>query len=103
MEQEKDKDKEEDKIEGEIKKYAADAAKRISKVIHEEDTKRKEIKKILADFHTAVNEREKILREDISRTHSEKMANIDTQAEELKKAVACGDIDAVNDLLKKMS
>lgn len=31
------------------------------------------------------------------------MANIDTQAEELKKAVACGDIDAVNDLLKKMS
>lgn len=57
----------------------------------------------MADFHTAVNEREKILREDISRTHSEKMANIDTQAEELKKAVACGDIDAVNDLLKKMS
>ena len=55
----------------------------------------------MADFHTAVNEREKILREDISRTHSEKMANIDTQAEELKKAVACG--DAVNDLLKKMS
>ena len=40
LEQEKDKDKEEDKIEGEIKKYAADAAKRISKVIHEEDTKR---------------------------------------------------------------
>lgn len=46
MEQEKDKDKEEDKMEGEIKKYVADAAKRISKVIHEEDTKRKEIKNI---------------------------------------------------------
>lgn len=41
MEQAKDKDKEEDKMEGEIKKYVADAAKRISKVIHEEDTKRK--------------------------------------------------------------
>lgn len=46
LEQAKDKDKEEDKMEGEIKKYVADAAKRISKVIHEEDTKRKEIKNI---------------------------------------------------------
>ena len=100
MEQEKDK---EDKIEGEVKKYAADAARRISKVIHEEHTKRQEVKKALTDFHIAVSEREKVLRDDIARTHSEKMANIDIQAEELKKAIACGDIDVVNDLLKKMS
>ena len=103
MEQEKDKGKEEDKIEREVKEFATDAAKRILQVVLEEHNKRTEIKKVLADFHTAVNEREKVLREGISRTHSERMANIDTQAEELKKAVACGNIDAVNDLLKKMS
>ena len=103
MEQEPEKDKNEANVQSEVKEFAVDAARHISKVIHQEYTKRKEIKKVLADFHTAVNEREKVLLNDIERTHNEKMANIDTQVKELEKAVACGDMSLVNDLLKKMS